>query len=117
MTNENRNLTPTQKRMVSVWEQHMAAEFQKKSLEATMATMTAEPVVNHVPVMTGGVGREQVAQVYGTFSSRTIHGIPKSVPSHEPSGMTVSSMKSFTSSPIILPCPGFFREFRLPGRR
>jgi carboxymethylenebutenolidase len=32
-----------------------------------MATMTAEPVVNHVPVMTGGVGREQVAQFYGTY--------------------------------------------------
>jgi carboxymethylenebutenolidase len=28
--------------------------------------MTAEPMVNHVPVMTGGVGREQVAQFYGT---------------------------------------------------
>ena len=67
MTNDNRNLTPAQKRMVTVWEQHMAAEFQKKSLEATMATMTAEPVVNHVPVMTGGVGREQVAQFYGTY--------------------------------------------------
>ncbi len=65
--NDNRNLTPAQKLMVSVWEQHTAAEFQKKSLEATMATMTAEPVVNHVPVMTGGVGREQVAQFYGTY--------------------------------------------------
>jgi carboxymethylenebutenolidase len=67
ITKDNRNLTPVQKRMVSVWEQHMAAEFQKKSLEATMATMTAEPVVNHVPVMTGGVGRKQVAQFYGTY--------------------------------------------------
>jgi len=66
VTTEKRTLTAAQKKLVTVWEQHMAAEFQHKSLEATMATMTADPVVNHVPVMTGGVGREQVAEFYGT---------------------------------------------------
>lgn len=49
-------LTAPQRAMVDMWERHMAAEFDTKSIDATMATMTAEPVVNHVPVMTGGVG-------------------------------------------------------------
>ncbi|UCE63797.1 MAG: nuclear transport factor 2 family protein [Nitrospirota bacterium] len=61
------HLTATQQLMVKAWEQHMAAEFQLKDLEATMATMTEEPCVNHVPVMTGGVGQEAVRHFYGNY--------------------------------------------------
>ena len=64
---DGEQLTPAQQEMVSMWEQHMAAEFQTKDLEATMATMTAEPFVNHVPVMTGGVGQDAVRHFYGTY--------------------------------------------------
>ncbi len=53
------HFTSAQQAMVEVWEKHMAAEFQAKSLEATLATMTADPSVNHVPVLTGGVGRAE----------------------------------------------------------
>ncbi len=59
-------LTPVQQAMVETWEQHTASEFKTKSLEATLATMTAEPHVNHVPVMTGGVGLKEVSWFYGT---------------------------------------------------
>ena len=38
-----------QRAMVETWERHTAAEFATKSIDATMGTMTAEPVVNHVP--------------------------------------------------------------------
>ena len=34
-------------------------------LDATMATMTDDPYVNHVPVMTGGVGAADVRRFYG----------------------------------------------------
>ena len=44
---------------------HVAAEFVDLDLDATMATMTDDPYVNHVPVMTGGVGVEGVRQFYG----------------------------------------------------
>jgi carboxymethylenebutenolidase len=57
-------LTASQRAMVETWERHMAAEFETQSIEATMATMTADPVVNHVPVMTGGVGAREVRQFY-----------------------------------------------------
>ena len=61
------DLTPEQRTMVDMWERHMAAEFEAKSIEATMATMTSEPFVNHVPVMTGGVGYTEVRHFYGAY--------------------------------------------------
>jgi carboxymethylenebutenolidase len=61
------NLSATQRAMVETWERHMAAEFDSKSIDATMATMAAEPVVNHVPVMTGGVGAREVRHFYTHF--------------------------------------------------
>ncbi len=60
-------LTASQRTLVETWEQHMAAEFDSQSIEATMATMTAEPVVNHVPVMTGGVGAHEVRDFYTQY--------------------------------------------------
>lgn len=48
-----------------VFDNHVAAEFVDMDLDATMATMADEPYVNHVPVMTGGVGAEGVRQFYG----------------------------------------------------
>jgi carboxymethylenebutenolidase len=64
---QTEHLTPEQQQMLSVWEQHMAAEFGAKSIDATMATMTDRPFVNHVPVMTGGVGSDEVRHFYGTY--------------------------------------------------
>jgi carboxymethylenebutenolidase len=51
--------------IAAVFDDHVAAEFVDMDLEATMATMTDDPYVNHVPVMTGGVGSEGVRQFYG----------------------------------------------------
>lgn len=66
-TMSGRNLTPEQQAMVEIWERHMAAEFEEKSINATMATMTSDPFVNHVPVMTGGVGSSEVRHFYSTY--------------------------------------------------
>jgi len=51
--------------IASVFDDHVAAEFVDMDLDATMATMTDDPYVNHVPAMTGGVGFENVRQFYG----------------------------------------------------
>ena len=40
----------------ALWDRHTELEFGVRSAEATMATMVAEPYVNHIPTMTGGVG-------------------------------------------------------------
>jgi carboxymethylenebutenolidase len=60
-------LSPQQQAMVELWERHMASEFESRDVDATMATMTPNPVVNHVPVMTGGVGYNEVRRFYGTY--------------------------------------------------
>jgi carboxymethylenebutenolidase len=61
------NYTPEQQAMVEMWERHTAAEFNEKNIQATMATMTSDPFVNHVPVMTGGVGSSEVRHFYSTY--------------------------------------------------
>lgn len=53
--------------MVATWERHLAAEFELKSIDATMETMTSQPFVNHVPVRTGGVGYDEVHHFYSTW--------------------------------------------------
>jgi carboxymethylenebutenolidase len=51
--------------MGAIFDEHMAAEFQRRDVDAAMATMTDNPYVNHVPVITGGVGAEEVRRFYG----------------------------------------------------
>ena len=57
------NLTDSQQKMVELFGKHMNAEL-NGDLETTMATMTDDPHLNHVPVMAGGVGKEGVRQFY-----------------------------------------------------
>jgi carboxymethylenebutenolidase len=55
----------------TLWEAHTRYEFEIRDVDATMATMVGEPYVNHVPVMTGGVGHRDLARFYAH------HFIPK----------------------------------------
>lgn len=48
----------------AVFDQHIKHEFQDHDVDATMQTMTTEPYVHHVPVMTGGTGYEGVYNFY-----------------------------------------------------
>ena len=50
--------------------QHTDLEFGARDAEATMATMVAEPYVNHIPTMTGGVGYAICCASTSTISSR-----------------------------------------------
>ncbi len=55
----------------ALWEMHTTYEFATRDVAATMRTMVAEPYVNHIPVMTGGVGQRDLARFYAH------HFIPK----------------------------------------
>ncbi|MFI7900532.1 dienelactone hydrolase family protein, partial [Acinetobacter baumannii] len=44
--------------------EHIRHEFDTRDVPATMATMVAEPYVNHIPTLTGGVGQSQLARFY-----------------------------------------------------
>src|SRR5262245_27952265 len=48
----------------AIFDEHVADEFVTMDVAATMATMTSDPYVNHVPTMAGGVGRAAVEEFY-----------------------------------------------------
>jgi carboxymethylenebutenolidase len=52
-----------QQAMIDAFQKHVGAEL-AGDLETTMATMSAEPHLNHVPTMAGGVGRQGVRDFY-----------------------------------------------------
>nr|WP_067298856.1 dienelactone hydrolase family protein [Marinobacterium profundum] len=47
-----------------LWDKHCEYEFSSRNVEATMATMVAEPYVNHIPTLTGGVGATELYRFY-----------------------------------------------------
>jgi len=49
---------------IGLWEQHLECEFVTRDPEATLATMVEDAYVNHVPVLTGGIGKEQLREFY-----------------------------------------------------
>jgi carboxymethylenebutenolidase len=55
----------------ALWDEHCMHEFGTRDVDATMATMVAEPYVNHIPTMTGGVGYKDLYRFYKN------HFIPK----------------------------------------
>ena len=50
--------------LAALWDKHCEYEFATRDVAATMATMVAEPYVNHIPTMTGGVGAKMLARFY-----------------------------------------------------
>jgi carboxymethylenebutenolidase len=60
-------LTPEQRSMVALWDLHQKGEFQDRDARASCDTMVANPYVNHVAVMTGGVGRRQLENYYSKY--------------------------------------------------
>ncbi len=57
----------------ALWEDHIRHEFETRDVPATMATMVAEPYVNHIPTMTGGVGARELSRFY---QHHFVHGNP-----------------------------------------
>ena len=48
----------------ALWDKHCEYEFGTRDVDATMSTMVAEPYVNHIPTMTGGVGYRHLHDFY-----------------------------------------------------
>jgi carboxymethylenebutenolidase len=47
-----------------LWEEHTNHEFATRDTDATLATMADDAYVNHVPVLTGGVGKSALRIFY-----------------------------------------------------
>jgi len=47
-----------------LWAEHLKGEFESKDVEATLATMVEDAYVNHMPVNTGGRGKDALRIFY-----------------------------------------------------
>jgi carboxymethylenebutenolidase len=72
-TDANTNLTPAQEALCKLWEDHVRYEFSTRSTDDTLATMVDDAYVNHIPVLTGGSGRDELHEFY---SKRFIPQMP-----------------------------------------
>src|SRR2546425_9955535 len=66
-------LSNTQNMLSDLWDEHVKYEFATRDTEDTLKTMAPDAYVNHVPVLTGGVGHEQLREFY---SQRFIPQMP-----------------------------------------
>jgi carboxymethylenebutenolidase len=62
-----------QKVLSDRWDEHVKYEFATRDTEDTLKTMVADAYVNHIPVMTGGVGHDELREFY---SQRFIPQMP-----------------------------------------
>jgi len=62
-----------QKVLSDKWDEHVKYEFATRDTEDTLRTMVPDAYVNHVPVMTGGVGHDELREFY---SKRFIPQMP-----------------------------------------
>jgi carboxymethylenebutenolidase len=58
----------------AIWAKHIEHEFATRSTEETLATMVEGAYVNHIPILTGGVGKAQLREFYSK------HFIPQMPP-------------------------------------
>jgi carboxymethylenebutenolidase len=72
-TSVNKSLTTAQQRLSDLWEEHVQHEFSTHHTEKTLATMVEDAYVNHIPVLTGGSGRDELREFY---SKRFIPQMP-----------------------------------------
>jgi carboxymethylenebutenolidase len=102
--------TPAPQALAAVWEAHLAGEFAARSVAETLATMTEDAHVNHVPVLTGGVGRAACGDFYGR------HFIPQIPPDFEtvPVSRTIGAERVVDE--VVLRCTHTVRmDWLLPG--
>ena len=66
-------LSSAQQSLSSKWDDHVKYEFATRNTDDTLETMVPDAYVNHVPVMTGGVGHDELREFY---SQRFIPQMP-----------------------------------------
>jgi carboxymethylenebutenolidase len=69
----NKNVSAAQETLRQLWEEHVRYEFSTRNTDDTLATMVEDAYVNHIPVLTGGAGRDELREFY---SKRFIPQMP-----------------------------------------
>lgn len=60
-------LTAEQQKLSDLWDEHVRTEFSAHAPDEAITTMVANPLVNQVPVLIGGNGREEVYEFYSKY--------------------------------------------------
>lgn len=60
-------LTAEQQNLSDLWDEHVRTEFSAHAADEAISTMVANPLVNQVPVLIGGNGREEVYEFYSKY--------------------------------------------------
>ena len=109
-TNASIILTLGQRLLNDLWDEHVRDEFVTRDTVATLDTMVPDAYVNHIPVMTGGAGHEELREFY----SRRF--IPKMPPDTEivPVSRTVGSDR-LVDEMIFRFTPTVEMDWMLPG--
>ena len=66
-------IASAQQTLSTRWDEHVKYEFATRNTDDTLETMVVDSYVNHVPVMTGGVGHDELREFY---SQRFIPQMP-----------------------------------------
>ncbi|MBV8885738.1 MAG: ester cyclase, partial [Chroococcidiopsidaceae cyanobacterium CP_BM_RX_35] len=61
------DLTPAQKFLQELWEEHLRHEIVTFNTEDALTTMVEDAYVNDIPVMTGGVGKPALREFYAKY--------------------------------------------------
>ena len=69
--------SPSRQALSDLWDEHLRHEFATKDTDHTLETMVEDASVNHVPVLTGGSGRDELREFYSK------HFIPQMPPDLE----------------------------------
>ena len=72
-TDATGKLSLAQEDLRQLWEEHVRYEFSTRNTDNTLATMVDDAYVNHIPVLTGGVGKDELREFY---SKRFIPQMP-----------------------------------------
>lgn len=60
-------LTADEQKLSDAWDEHLRTEFSAHSADEAINTMAANPLINQVPVMIGGNGKEEVYEFYARY--------------------------------------------------
>ena len=80
----NKRKQKKRKNLGDIFDKHVKHEFIDHDVEATMKTMVKEPYVHHVPMLTGGVGYDEVYNFYKNHFVAFVAAFPKKGTAHFP---------------------------------
>ena len=103
------NRSPAQERLSQLWEEHVRYEFSTRNTEDTLATMVEDAYVNHIPVLTGGVGKDELREFY---SKRFIPQMPPDT-EMTPVSRTIGEVHSYDSHGLdVAGCRSYWKASR-----